>query len=139
MSKHLTLAAITLFSILYQIEALYPISNEINEKFRQEEIVPDVLEDLPELKPLKISYPSKVKVNLGNILTPTQVKDQPKVEWDAEKDTFYTLLMTGNVLRWQLIFYCTIEPLSITVCISKTPMLHREKNQWEESLDIGWP
>jgi len=91
MSNHLTLAAIALFCILYRIEAN---SDNISEKFLQEEIVPDVLEDLKELKLLKISYPSKVKVNLGNILTPTQVKDQPKVEWDAEEGAFYTLLMT---------------------------------------------
>jgi len=91
MSRPLTLAAITIFCILYRIEAS---SNEISEKFRQEEIVPDVLEDLPEIKLLKITYPSKLKVNLGNILTPTQVKEQPKVEYDAEEGAFYTLLMT---------------------------------------------
>lgn len=42
---------------------------------------------------MKISYPSGVIVNLGNELTPTQVKDKPQVTWDAEKDTYYTLVM----------------------------------------------
>jgi phosphatidylethanolamine-binding protein len=31
---------------------------------------------------------------LGNVLTPTQVKDQPTVQWDAEASSFYTLCMT---------------------------------------------
>lgn len=30
----------------------------------------------------------------GNELTPTQVKQQPKVEWDANDETYYTLIMT---------------------------------------------
>lgn len=43
----------------------------------------------------QVVYPSGVEVNLGNVLTPRQVKDQPKVRWDAKPDTFYTLCMTG--------------------------------------------
>ena len=35
-----------------------------------------------------------VSVSLGNVLTPTQVKDPPTVDWDAEADAFYTLCMT---------------------------------------------
>ena len=93
MLKHLTLATISLLCILCRAEA---DSNKVNNRFTQEEIVPDVLADLPKLKLLKVSYPSKVKVNLGNILTPTQVKDQPEVEWDAEEGAFYTLLLTGK-------------------------------------------
>lgn len=38
-------------------------------------------------------YPSGVTVNLGWELTPTQVKDKPKVTWEAEEGVFYTLLM----------------------------------------------
>ena len=37
-----------------------------------------------------------MQVNLGNTLTPTQVKNAPKVSWDAEPDSLYTLAMTGN-------------------------------------------
>lgn len=32
-------------------------------------------------------------VNLGNELTPTQVKDEPTLKWDANANEFYTLLM----------------------------------------------
>lgn len=32
-------------------------------------------------------------VDLGKELTPTQVKDQPTVSWEAEKGAYYTLMM----------------------------------------------
>ena len=33
-------------------------------------------------------------MNLGNILTPTLVQHQPEVSWEADKGSFYTLIMT---------------------------------------------
>jgi len=36
-----------------------------------------------------------VKAELGNELTPTQVKDQPSVGWNAEPYSFYSLCLTG--------------------------------------------
>lgn len=30
---------------------------------------------------------------MGNVLTPSQVKDEPKVTWEAEKGAYYTLVM----------------------------------------------
>lgn len=42
----------------------------------------------------QITYPSGVEVNLGNELTPTQVKDLPTVEYTADPNKFYTLVMT---------------------------------------------
>lgn len=42
---------------------------------------------------LKVSYESGVSANLGNILTPTQVKDKPTVSWEAENGAYYTLLL----------------------------------------------
>lgn len=93
MVKYLALVFVTLFCVAYRIEAT---PSEVATKFHEEGIVPDVIEDLtPELTLLKVSYPSGKKVNLGNILTPTQVKDQPDVEWEAEDGVLYTLLMTG--------------------------------------------
>ncbi|CAG2176914.1 unnamed protein product, partial [Oppiella nova] len=41
-----------------------------------------------------IKYSSGVEVNFGNELTPTQVKDQPVVDWPADNNSYYTLLMT---------------------------------------------
>lgn len=45
---------------------------------------------------LKVNYQSGVEANLGNELTPTQVKDVPQVSWNAEEDQFYTLVLTGR-------------------------------------------
>lgn len=63
-------------------------------KFLSDKIVPGVIDEAPG-KLAKVSYLSGVSVN-GIELTPTQVKDEPKVEWEAEAGSFYTLLMTGN-------------------------------------------
>lgn len=43
-------------------------------------------------------YPSDAEVSLGEELTPTAVKDEPKVTWIAEPDSKYTLIMSGNNL-----------------------------------------
>lgn len=43
---------------------------------------------------LQIKYPCGVSVNLGNELTPTQVKDLPAITWNGDSSKFYTLLMT---------------------------------------------
>lgn len=41
-----------------------------------------------------VKYPSGVEVSQGNVLTPTQVKDEPSVSWTADSNAFYTLCMT---------------------------------------------
>lgn len=61
--------------------------------FTKDEIIPDLLDAAVE-KVLKISYNSGVELNPGDILTPTQVKDQPNVAFDVVDGDFYTLLMT---------------------------------------------
>ncbi|XP_046386495.1 protein D3-like [Ischnura elegans] len=61
-------------------------------KMEQHGVVPDVIDTVPQ-GVLQVSYGSN-NVNLGNELTPTQVKDIPTVTWDAEGDAFYTLCMT---------------------------------------------
>lgn len=40
-----------------------------------------------------MSYPSGHSAELGNVLTPTQVKDKPRVTWEADEDALYTLVM----------------------------------------------
>lgn len=71
---------------------------DITDKFRAEEIIPDIIDDLTfELQPLNVTYPtSGVGVNLGNILRPSQVRIAPTVTWEADVGAFYTLLMTGK-------------------------------------------
>lgn len=87
------LITIITLCVFYRSEAS---ESGIQHKFRDNEIIPDVLEEVPEIETLKISYPSGVSVESGNVLTPTQVKDQPTVEYKAEAGAFYTLLMTGE-------------------------------------------
>lgn len=55
-------------------------------------IIPDVIDSPPE-KTLTVIYPNDKSVNLGNELTPTEVKDTPSVKWEAEDSTYYTLAM----------------------------------------------
>lgn len=77
------------------------------EAFKKHEVVPDVLSAAPH-KVVKVSFDSGVEViefiprvnenfqaNLGNVLTPTQVQNPPKLSWDAEPDALYTLIKTG--------------------------------------------
>lgn len=41
----------------------------------------------------QVLYPSGVSAELGNVLTPTQVKDKPTLTWDAENGAFYSVLL----------------------------------------------
>lgn len=57
------------------------------------QVVPDVIPVAPKAL-ATIKYISGVEANEGNVLTPTQVKDLPKIEWPAKENTFYTVCMT---------------------------------------------
>ncbi|KAF2885694.1 hypothetical protein ILUMI_20467 [Ignelater luminosus] len=59
----------------------------------KESVVPDVIDVAPK-EIAEVSYPSGVKVDQGNVLTPTQVKDIPSVKWNADSSALYTLCMT---------------------------------------------
>lgn len=56
------------------------------------EVIPDVIDKSPE-KILTVKFGNK-SVNLGNILTPTEVKNVPEITWESGPNEFYTLLMT---------------------------------------------
>lgn len=47
---------------------------------------------------LQVTYPDGVTVNLGEALTPTQVKNEPTVTWNATTGQFYTLIFIGKNL-----------------------------------------
>lgn len=64
--------------------------------FQIHQVVPDVIDKLPK-SILQVSYSGGLKVEVGNELTPTQVKDKPQVQWDAEAGAYYTLCMTGKI------------------------------------------
>ncbi|XP_037948323.1 protein D2-like [Teleopsis dalmanni] len=67
--------------------------NKLDKMFKKHKVLPDVVQQLPG-QSLQINYSGGQNVDYGNVLTPTQVKSPPKVVWDAEADTFYTLIMT---------------------------------------------
>ncbi|KAK6101136.1 Phosphatidylethanolamine-binding family protein [Brugia pahangi] len=89
------------YLLLMIVVMLYPISTEqgsdttmsVEEAFKKYQVVPDVISMVP-TKLINVDYSGGAKVNLGNELTPTQVKDEPKVSWDAEAKSLYTLVMT---------------------------------------------
>ena len=41
-------------------------------------------------------YDSGVEAELGNVLTPTQVQNQPTVTWPTENGALYTLILSGE-------------------------------------------
>uniref|UniRef100_A0A915N2Y6 RecQ-mediated genome instability protein 1 n=1 Tax=Meloidogyne javanica TaxID=6303 RepID=A0A915N2Y6_MELJA len=63
------------------------------EEFKKNSIVSDVVPTAPE-KRIRVTYDSGVEANLGNVLTPTQVKNPPTITWEAEDGVLYTLAMT---------------------------------------------
>jgi phosphatidylethanolamine-binding protein (PEBP) family uncharacterized protein len=75
-------------------------SNPIVSAFVEHQLVADVIPTAPPtLSACTVTYPSGAIVNAGNVLTPTQVKDEPNVKWpiesiDKQKNTLYTLILT---------------------------------------------
>jgi phosphatidylethanolamine-binding protein (PEBP) family uncharacterized protein len=69
------------------------LNKMVEEAFKKEEIVPDVIDVAPKVK-AEVTYPSGVSVELGSKLTPRQVKDQPSVSWPTEEGAYYVLIKT---------------------------------------------
>ncbi|KAK0419597.1 hypothetical protein QR680_014226 [Steinernema hermaphroditum] len=65
----------------------------VPEAFKKHEVVPDVIPAAPSAQ-VKVIFEGGVEAKLGNELTPTQVQNPPKVSWDTEPDTLYTLVKT---------------------------------------------
>ncbi|KAJ1373582.1 hypothetical protein KIN20_036024 [Parelaphostrongylus tenuis] len=63
------------------------------EAFKKHQVVPDVVGTAPS-KTVKATYDSGVEVSLGNVLTPTQVKNPPKLTWDTDPGALYTVIFT---------------------------------------------
>ncbi|XP_043653523.1 protein D2 [Drosophila teissieri] len=68
-------------------------AGSVEEVFRSHQVVPDVIPEPPN-QLLKVMYSNNLVAKDGVELTPTQVKDQPVVDWDAQPGEFYTLIMT---------------------------------------------
>ncbi|VDP10914.1 unnamed protein product [Soboliphyme baturini] len=65
-----------------------------SQKFTEHGVVPDVISKAPDHL-IEVKFSSGVSVNLGNVLTPTQVKDPPiHIKWPSEPGALYTLILT---------------------------------------------
>ncbi|XP_034827652.1 phosphatidylethanolamine-binding protein homolog F40A3.3-like isoform X2 [Maniola hyperantus] len=67
--------------------------SSVAKSFEANGVVPDVVSKAPQAS-VTVKFKSGAEVNNGNVLTPTQVKDVPRVSWVADPNTFYTLAMT---------------------------------------------
>ncbi|EDV90699.1 protein D2 [Drosophila grimshawi] len=68
-------------------------SNSVEDSFKAHGVVPDVVPHAPS-QLLKVTYENGLVAKEGVVLTPTQVKSQPLVEWEAQPDEYYSLIMT---------------------------------------------
>ena len=101
-------------------------SPQVSEAFARHGIIPDVLTKVSQDK-LNVTFDNGLKVRflyflfffihciyfqleLGNSLTPTQVKKQPhNIEWNADKNALYTLVKTDpDALSRGLLFFKTL-------------------------------
>ncbi|WKX98229.1 hypothetical protein Q1695_013701 [Nippostrongylus brasiliensis] len=83
--------ALAIFLVVAQCS--WSLASMASEAFKKHEIVPDVL-PVPPSHTVKAVYDSGVEVSFGNVLTPTQVKNPPKLTWDVEPGALYTVIMT---------------------------------------------
>uniref|UniRef100_A0AC34PUC5 Phosphatidylethanolamine-binding protein n=1 Tax=Panagrolaimus sp. JU765 TaxID=591449 RepID=A0AC34PUC5_9BILA len=71
-------------------------AENIEETFIRHKVVKDVVGLAPP-KLLKVAFDSGKEAYLGNILTPSDVRNQPiELYWPTRPDSLYTLIMTGE-------------------------------------------
>ncbi|XP_022220725.2 protein D2 [Drosophila obscura] len=79
--------------LLASIVAAVQSSATVEEVFASHKVVPDVIAQAPN-QFLKVTYKEGLVAKNGVELTPTQVKDQPLVEWSAAPGDYYALILT---------------------------------------------
>ncbi|XP_066902339.1 protein D2 [Halyomorpha halys] len=84
------------FYCLIYLSVLASVSTEgekekVKEAMEKNQVVPDVLPKAPE-NLLEVQYGS-AKVKLGNVLSPASVASPPKVFWNGDDNSFYTVCM----------------------------------------------
>ncbi|XP_076295059.1 protein D2 [Lasioglossum baleicum] len=75
------------------VEIATRFASSMAESLTSHGVVPDVINKDPG-KILSVAYPNQISVEIGKVLTPTQVKSPPTVNWDADANAYYTLCMT---------------------------------------------
>ncbi|XP_016987846.1 protein D3 [Drosophila rhopaloa] len=79
-------------SAFTQSQRQYSCEN-IGKTMEENCVVPDVIAKAP-AQTAVVEYPCDIVVKPGQVLTPTQVKDEPCVKWEADATKLYTLCMT---------------------------------------------
>ncbi|KRF98333.1 uncharacterized protein Dwil_GK26794 [Drosophila willistoni] len=94
---HISLA-ILLFSLLLfaSSSSQQEEDNELNVRriMKDMAIIPDILKEPPK-QLLKMMFENSLDIAEGKAYTPTELKFQPKLEWDADAETFYTIIMVS--------------------------------------------
>ncbi|PSN44467.1 OV-16 antigen [Blattella germanica] len=67
-------------------------SQSAGKVMEEHEIIPDII-DVGPTQLLEVSY-GNISLKISNELTPTQVKNQPTIHFNAEPDSYYLLVMT---------------------------------------------
>lgn len=66
--------------------------SDVAKKFAEFEIVPDVIVTAPD-ELCSVTFPGGVSVKMGDKLSSEQIKEEPEVLWNCDKDAVYTLVM----------------------------------------------
>ncbi|KRX98670.1 Phosphatidylethanolamine-binding -like protein F40A3.3 [Trichinella pseudospiralis] len=71
----------------------YSSMPSLKDKFEEHKVIPDVVDQAP-TQLLEVKYKSGVQADLGNVLTPTQVKEPPSLNWVTTPGALYTIVLT---------------------------------------------
>lgn len=89
-------AVLFLFSVVLPSDAGRSSKVKLKSKMEEFQVVPDMIDSAP-ANVLQVSYGPHVKVQMGNELTPTQVKSLPtELRWPTQPKTLYTLMYVTN-------------------------------------------
>ncbi|XP_058797990.1 protein D1-like [Phymastichus coffea] len=85
----LALGDIVIALLLYWLSI---IAADLTTDFTQSEVVPDGISQSPN-ELLTVKYNDK-SIQFNEEWTPTNIKNQPKVEWNADPSSYYAIIMT---------------------------------------------
>ncbi|KAL3243453.1 hypothetical protein MRX96_020520 [Rhipicephalus microplus] len=91
-------SGISLFRRLLQQSSVCLEKSTGTSQMESNQVVPDVIDTVPQNN-VEVTYNGQ-KVNMGNVLTPTQVQCPPKVSYPTEDGALYTLCMTETLSEY---------------------------------------
>ncbi|XP_055847906.1 putative odorant-binding protein A5 [Episyrphus balteatus] len=81
-----------IFLIVATLAVASAAESEITEKMKEFKIIPDLIQsNVPET--LKVEFDSGAIVNMGNKIFPSEARNQPMVDWNADKNAYYTIMI----------------------------------------------